>query len=54
MSSRPANHNNAVFWSLQESLAVSRHIEDSKEVADLKKTVAELQRNLKEYKLRLK
>jgi hypothetical protein len=54
MSSRPAQHSNDVFWSLQERLTVSRHIEDSKVVADLKKTVTELQRNLKDAKLRLK
>ena len=54
MSSRPAHHSNAVFWSLQERLAVSKHIEDSKVVADLTKTVTELQRNLKDAKLRLK
>ena len=52
--SSSAHHSNAVFWSLQERLAVSKHIEDSKVVADLTKTVTELQRNLKDAKLRLK
>ena len=54
MPSRPAHHSNAAFWSLQEKLASSRHAEDLKMVADLEKTVTELQRNLKATKLRLK
>ena len=55
MSSRPAPHSNAAFWSLQQRLTSSRHAEDLKLVADLKKKVtAELQHNLKDTKLRLK
>ena len=51
MPSRPTHHSNAAFWSLQEKL---RHAEDLKLVADLEKTVTELQRNMKDTKLRLK
>ena len=51
MPSRPTHHSNAAFWSLQEKL---RHAEDLKLVADLEKTVTELQRNLIDTKLRLK
>ena len=54
MSSRPVHHSNAAFWSLQQMLASSRHVEDLKAVADLEKTITELQRNLKDTKLRLK
>ena len=55
MSSRPAPHSNAAFWSLQQRLTSSRHAEDLKLVADLKKKVtAELQPNLKDTKLGLK
>ena len=54
MPSRPAHHSNAAFWSLQEKLPPSRHAEDLKLVADLEKTVKELQRDLKATKLRLK
>ena len=54
MPTRPAHHSNAAFWSLQEKLASSKHAEDLKLVADLEKTVTELQRNMKDTKLRLK
>ena len=59
MSSRTAHDSNAhdsnaAFWSLQQRLTSSRHFEDVTLVADLKKTVIELQRNLKDTKLRLK
>ena len=54
MPSRPAHHSNSAFWSLQEKLAPSRHAEDLKLVADLKKTATELQCDLKDTKLRLK
>ena len=56
MSSRlaPAHHSNVAFWPLQGRLSSSTHVEDLKAVADLTKTVTELQRNLKDAKLRLK
>ena len=54
MSARTAHHSNAAFWSLQQRLTSSRHFEDVTLVADLKKKVIELQRNLKDAKLRLK
>ena len=53
-SCRKMPSRSAAFWSLQEKLAPSRHAEDLKLVADLEKTVTELQRNMKDTKLRLK
>ena len=55
MSSRPAQHINAAFWSLQQRLTSSRHAEDLKVVADLEEMVTRpLRSNLKDTKLRLK
>ena len=53
MSSCPAHHSNAAFWSLQQRLTSPRYSNDRREVSDLEKIVLELQRNLKDAKLPL-
>ena len=54
MSSRPAHHSNAVFWTLHHRLTSSKHVEDLNLVADLEKYLPYLPRNFEATKLRLK